>query len=141
EIELAPAFLDGIERGVDGGNVFHVAGQQEVRADFGGERLHALAQGVALVGEGEFGTLRGDGLRNAPRYGVIVRDTHDQAAFSLHDPCHEFYPLCRWKTSVALVPPKPKELERTVSIVALSMRLRTIGTPSNSGSSVWIWAL
>src|SRR5690606_1052057 len=113
----------------------------EIRAEFCGERLHPLAERLALIGEGEFGALRGELLGDAPGDGVIVRDPHDETALAVHDPRHVCHPLKRWKTSVALVPPKPKELERTVSIRALSIRLRTIGTPSNSGSSSVIWAL
>src|SRR5437868_15418300 len=47
----------------------------------------------------------------------------------------------RLSTSVALVPPKPKEFESTVPSLALSMRLRTIGISANNGSSSVMWAL
>lgn len=40
----------------------------------------------------------------------------------------------RLNTSVALVPPKPKEFDSTVSIFAPSMRLRTIGMSAKAGS-------
>ena len=47
----------------------------------------------------------------------------------------------RLNTSVAFVPPNPKEFESTVPSFALSMRLRTIGTSANTGSSSVMWAL
>jgi hypothetical protein len=117
---------------VDRGDILDVAGHDEVGAELGGERLHALAKRLALVGEGEFRALCRKLLGDAPGDGMIVRDPHDEAALALHDASSWAAPIRyeRWKTSVALVPPKPKELDRTVSILALSMRLRTIGTPS-----------
>src|SRR5262249_7608638 len=47
----------------------------------------------------------------------------------------------RLKTSVALVPPKPKEFDSTVPSLALSMRLRAIGMSAKTGSSSVICAL
>ena len=47
----------------------------------------------------------------------------------------------RLNTSVALVPPKPKEFDSTVPSLALSMRLRTIGMSANTGSSSVMLAL
>src|SRR6516165_6519261 len=47
----------------------------------------------------------------------------------------------RLKTNVALVPPKPKEFDRTVPILALSIRLRTIGMSAKTGSSSVMCAL
>lgn len=43
-------------------------------------------------------------------------------------------------TSVAFVPPKPKLLESAQFISALSIRFRTIGMPSISGSRFSMWA-
>jgi len=53
----------------------------------------------------------------------------------------KYHASSRLKTSVALVPPKPKEFDSTVPILALSMRLRTIGMSAKTGSSSLIWAL
>jgi hypothetical protein len=38
----------------------------DLRADFGGQRLDALLEGIALIGEGEFGALVRAGLGDAP---------------------------------------------------------------------------
>src|SRR5579871_1967569 len=53
----------------------------------------------------------------------------------------EAYASSRLNTSVALVPPKPKEFDSTVPSLALSMRLRTIGMSAKTGSSSVMWAL
>src|SRR5215207_1547499 len=51
------------------------------------------------------------------------------------------YASNRFSTIEALVPPKPKELERTQPSSTLSRRSRTIGISAISGSSVSILAL
>src|SRR5215813_2437306 len=61
-------------------------------------------------------------------------------AFAGHDDM-KTHASSRLKTSVALVPPKPKEFDSTVPSLALSMRLRTIGMSANTGSSSLMWAL
>ncbi len=68
-------------------------GRQEFEPSFGRQRLHALAQRLALIGEGQFGALRGQRLGDAPGDGVVVGDPHDQAAFALHHSRHGLYPL------------------------------------------------
>lgn len=60
EIELAPALLDRVDHGIDRGDVLDVAGQHEIRVDLGSKRLDALAERIALIGEGEFRTLCGE---------------------------------------------------------------------------------
>ena len=144
EVDRAPLARHRVEGGVDGGDVLDVAIDEEARADLGGQRPQALAEGLALIGEGDLRALIRQGLRGSPGDGIVVRDTHDDAALSLHQIAQEpvLRQFCtRWKTSVALVPPKPNELVRTVSILASSTRVVTIGSPSNSGSSSSIWAL
>src|SRR6188472_1494517 len=51
------------------------------------------------------------------------------------------YASNRLNTSVALVPPKPNEFDIAVPILALSIRLRTIGISANTGSSSVMLAL
>jgi hypothetical protein len=84
EIEAVPAGIEGREGGIDGGDVLHVAGHHEIGADRLGERRHALAQGLALVGEGKLGPVFGQDLGDAPGNRVVVRDAHDEAALPLH---------------------------------------------------------
>ena len=59
EIERAPFLLDRGKDGVDRCDVLDVAGQEKVGAERCGQRLHALAERFALIGEGELGALRG----------------------------------------------------------------------------------
>src|ERR1700740_141166 len=74
---------------------------------------------------------------------VCARQTtmprHDgEWRYSVHAQPHA---SSRLNTSVALVPPNPKELESTVPSWALSMRLRTIGMSAKTGSSSVLCAL
>src|SRR5882724_2367873 len=68
------------------------------------------------------------------RFGVAVAEPLDH---------HELHRQAsrRLNTRVALVPPKPNEFDSTAPILALSMRLRTIGMSANTGSSSVILAL
>ena len=90
EIELVP---NGPERGkhrVDRLQVLDVAAKETVRcAQLSGKRGDPFAQGVILIGEGEFGAFAGQGLGYAPGDRVIIRDAHHQAAFAAHQArCH-----------------------------------------------------
>ncbi len=140
KIEPAPALLQGLEGGIDGGDILDIAGQDEVRADAGRQRLDALAERLALIGEGEFRTMRGERLGDAPGNRILVRDPHDEAALSGHE-AHGDQASRRFMTIVALVPPKPKEFDSTQPKPALSTRWRTIGMSATAGSSSSIWAL
>ena len=53
-------------------------------ADLLRQRLDALLQRVALIGEGKLGTLRMAGLGDAPGDRPVVGDPHDQAALAAH---------------------------------------------------------
>ena len=55
-----------------------------MRAEFGGQRLDALPERVALIGERELGALVGAGLGDAPGDRPVVGDAHDQAALAGH---------------------------------------------------------
>ena len=67
EVELAPEPCDLGEDRVDRRRVGDVAMADDGGAEGLGKGLDALLQGVALVGEGEFGALRAGGLRRCPR--------------------------------------------------------------------------
>ena len=86
EIELAPAFLDEGEHGVEAGYVGHVAMAGDQRAKLGGQRLDALLEGFALIGERDLGALVGAGFRDAPGDGPIVGDANDQPLLACHQP-------------------------------------------------------
>src|SRR5262245_51228660 len=74
---------------------------------------------------------------------IQSRDAHNEASdaqirdapLSRGMTTRKFHASNRLKTNVALVPPKPKELDRTVPSLALSIRLRTIGMSAKTGSS------
>jgi hypothetical protein len=53
-------------------------------AQFGRQRLDALPERLALVGQRDLGALVGEGLGNAPGNGTVVGDTHDEAALAGH---------------------------------------------------------
>ena len=81
---VAPGLSDLRENRVDAGDILDVAGQSQRRAEAFGQRLDALAERLALIGEGEFRAFGGEGLGDAPGDGMIVGDAHDQAAFARH---------------------------------------------------------
>ena len=88
KVETAPFGAQGLEHGVDTGNVLDIARQHGVDLELIRKRLDALAQRFALIGEGKLGALGPEGLGNTPGDGVIIGNAHDQTAFSLHQACH-----------------------------------------------------
>ena len=52
------------------------------------QRLDALAERLALIGEGKLGAMRLQRLRNAPGDRMIIGDAHDQTALALHQVLH-----------------------------------------------------
>ncbi len=54
------------------------------RAEFRGQRLDALLQGIALIGERQLGALRGAGLGDAPGDRAVVGDAENQALLAGH---------------------------------------------------------
>ncbi|MNL47772.1 hypothetical protein D3C87_1705770 [compost metagenome] len=84
EIDLAPLLLKRVEDRVDGGFVADVTVAGHEAVDFREQRLDALFQSVALIGQRNFTTLRVDGLGNAPCDGTVVCNAHDDAALALH---------------------------------------------------------
>ena len=53
-------------------------------ADLLGQRLDALLERVALVGEGKLGAMVAAGARDAPGDRAVVGHAHDQPAFAAH---------------------------------------------------------
>jgi hypothetical protein len=84
EIEAAPALIEGREQLVEAGRIGHVGRQHERRADLLGERPHALAERIALVGDGELGAVRGERARDPPGERALIGDAHDQAPLARH---------------------------------------------------------
>ena len=84
EVDGPEAVPDGVEGRVDGVELLDVAGHHEVGAERLGQRLDALAERLALVGEGEFGALGRQRLGDAPGDRVVVGDPHDEAALAAH---------------------------------------------------------
>jgi hypothetical protein len=60
-----------------------------IALEFGRQRLDALLQSIALIGEGQFRTLLGAGLGNAPGNRAVVGHAHDEAALALQKPCSD----------------------------------------------------
>ncbi len=84
EIDRFPAMLQRVERLVQPVHVGHIALDQEIAAQAGGQRAHPLLQRLALVAEGQLRTLRGQGPGNAPGKRLVVGQAHDQPALALH---------------------------------------------------------
>ena len=84
EIHRPPLLLEDAEGLVHRGVVGDVALDEGGDADLGGERLDALLERFALVGEGDLGALVGEGLGDAPGDRVVVGDAHDEAALAGH---------------------------------------------------------
>ena len=55
-----------------------------MRAEFGGQRLDALLERFALIGERDLGALVGAGLGDAPGDRPIVGDANDQPLLAGH---------------------------------------------------------
>src|SRR5690606_32102155 len=66
------------------GRIHHVAGHDEGGAHRFRQWYDALLQRLALIGEGEFRTMFGAGLGNAPGNRSVIGNAHDEAAFALH---------------------------------------------------------
>src|SRR5207237_3000379 len=84
KIDAVPLRSDRAERFIKLMIAADIAGHREIRADAGGQRPHTFALCFALIGEGKLGAVGGQHARNAPGDGMIVRDTHDDAAPARH---------------------------------------------------------
>ena len=96
EVDRGPARRERGKGLVEIGHVADVAIDQEIAAELVGERLHPLFHHLALIGNGKFGALRMQGLRDAPGKRLVVRKPHDQPALSLHQP-HVILRSCRYR--------------------------------------------
>ena len=106
EIELAPFGLEFIEHRIDGRDILDIAGHHQRGADAFGERPDALAERLTLIGEGQFGPMLRQHLRDAPGNRILVGDAHDEAAFSLHEDSHEeTFRIVIFLASISIVPP------------------------------------
>ena len=84
EIQLAPFFLKRIEHRINRGRIRHVTMSGNKRIKLIRERFDPLLQGIALIGECQFGARLFTGLGNTPCNGPIVGNAHDQATFAFH---------------------------------------------------------
>ena len=84
DIERAPGLLDLCEHRVEGGRVGNVAMTDHQPIDLLGQRLDPLFQGVALISEGQIGTVIAAGPGDAPGDRAVIGDAHDQPAFAAH---------------------------------------------------------
>src|SRR5262249_37817240 len=82
EIERAPGFGNRREHAIEGRGFGNVAMADYETADLGRERLDALLESVALIGEGKLRTLRARCLCDAPGERAIVGDAKDQSALA-----------------------------------------------------------
>ena len=99
---IPPHSFSGLgERRVDRRAVGDVAMAEHMRAEFCGERAHALLQRLALIGEGELGAGGARGLGDAPGDRTVVGDAEDHALEAAHrpDPLAAFESLCVISTS------------------------------------------
>ncbi|MCY1230924.1 hypothetical protein D9M72_433570 [compost metagenome] len=84
EVDLAPLLFERIEDGVDAGFVANVAMAGHEAVDLGEQRLDALLQCIALIGQRNFAALGMDRLGDPPCDRTVVRDAHDDATLALH---------------------------------------------------------
>ncbi len=82
DVQPVPVFLEPLEHRRDVGIAFHVAGQGDGTAQFGGRFFDPGLQLVVLVGKGKFGAFPVHRLGDAPGDGTVAGDSHDQGAFA-----------------------------------------------------------
>src|SRR5690606_29488266 len=85
-----------VENRIETGHVGDVAMAGNMCAQFGGEWLDALAEGIALIGQRELGALIRASLGDAPCDRSVVGHAEDQTALAGHKALtcrHEFSPL------------------------------------------------
>ncbi len=84
EVEAAPLPLELAENGFERLIVLDVGFQNNLGTYSFNERLHALAEGIALIGEGQFGAMLVQRLCYAPSNRMIIGNAHNEAAFASH---------------------------------------------------------
>ncbi|MGY3449320.1 hypothetical protein ACVILH_001662 [Bradyrhizobium sp. USDA 4353] len=102
EVEPAPGLAQCREDAIDAGDVLDIARQHVLDAELVGKRTHALAERIALVGEGHLGAVRSERLGDAPGDRMVVGDAHHQTAFACHQTLHDVSPSsCRARALAA----------------------------------------
>ncbi len=84
EIHMAPGVRQLIAHRVERGLVLHVRRHQVLHPQRIGQRLHPLAEILALIGESQLRAMFREHLGHAPGDGVIVGDAHDKPALAGH---------------------------------------------------------
>ena len=84
EVERAPGRFDVGEHRVDARRIGDVAMPDDQAVHLLGQRLDALLERLALVGEGKVGAVVAAGARDAPGDRAVVGHAHDQPAFAAH---------------------------------------------------------
>ena len=84
EIDLAPFFLQHVERRIDGRGIGDVAMAEQQPAELFGQRLDALFQRIALPGQRDLRAGRAAGFGDAPCDRAVVGDAEDHPALALH---------------------------------------------------------
>src|SRR5262245_47407518 len=84
EIEAAPLAANFGKDAVDAFQIYHIAVDDDLRADGLGERDGPPAEGIALVSESQLGAMAGQHARDTPGDGAFVGHAHDQAALAGH---------------------------------------------------------
>ncbi len=85
EVDRAPGGLHGGEHLVDGLWLGDIAMTDDDAADLLGQRLDALLEHLALIGEGKRGAVTMASFGDAPGQRAVVCDPHDQAALAAHE--------------------------------------------------------
>src|SRR5690606_4141409 len=108
-----------------------VAIDEEIAAEFVGERLHPLQHHIALIADGKFRLRAVQRLGNAPCERFVVRKAHDQPALALHQTRHLVSPTLLSSTMASSTRPIascPKS--STSTSAAFSSPPITIPTPA-----------
>ena len=84
EIDLAPFFLEEIERGIDGRGLGDVAMAEQEATEFVRERLDPFLQRVALPCQRDVRARRAAGFRDTPRNRAVIGDAENDPALALH---------------------------------------------------------
>ncbi len=108
EIDRAPLLLHLGEHGIDRRDVFDIARHQEIRTRRFRQRLDALEQRIALIGESEFSAVVRQRLGDTPRNRMIVGDAHDEPALALHQFGHSLT-SASWKSTASASATPPSE--------------------------------
>ena len=85
EIELAPVLGDVVEDRIERCRIGHVAMAGDMRVEFRSQRLDALLERLALIGQRDLGAMVDAGLGDAIGDRPIVGDAQDKPALAGHN--------------------------------------------------------